>query len=265
MCRMVREARHEILLVSDSDVRVNPGFIHELVAPFASPRVGGVTCLYKGLTDGSLAADIEALGNSADFAPGVLVARLMGDLDFMLGAVMVTTQEQLAAIGGFEALVNHLADDYELGHRIASNGCQVQLSSHPVSIVYPAQSLGDAFRHQLRWNLAIRCSRPGGHLGLLFTQGLPWALLAAAIAPNAKIAVAYLAGYVALRIAMAWRVGVCGMRDNLVRQKLWLLPLRDAFAFIVWICSFFPQRVHWRGQEFYIRDKRLVPSPSRHS
>ena len=91
MCRMVREARHEILLVSDSDVRVNPGFIHELVAPFASPRVGGVTCLYKGLTDGSLAADIEALGNSADFAPGVLVARLMGDLDFMLGAVMVTT------------------------------------------------------------------------------------------------------------------------------------------------------------------------------
>jgi ceramide glucosyltransferase len=265
MCRMVREARYDVLLVSDSDVRVEPAFLRDVVAPFANLQVGGVTCLYKGLTDGSLAADIEALGNSADFAPGVLVARLMGDLDFMLGAVMATTKERLAEIGGFEGLVDHLSDDYELGNRIAANGYRVELSRHPVSIVYPHQNLTDTFRHQLRWNLTIRCSRPGGHLGLLFTQGLPWALLAAAIAPSAKIGVGYLAGYAILRTAMAWKAGVSGMRDTLVRRKLWMLPLRDAFAFIVWVLSFFPQRIHWRGQEFYIRDKRLVPAPPRHS
>jgi ceramide glucosyltransferase len=94
---------------------------------------------------------------------------------------------------------------------------------------------------------------------------LPWALLAAAIAPSAKIGVGYLAGYAILRTAMAWKAGVSGMRDTLVRRKLWMLPLRDAFAFIVWVLSFFPQRIHWRGQEFYIRDKRLVPAPPRHS
>jgi ceramide glucosyltransferase len=265
MCRMVREARYDVLLVSDSDVRVEPAFLRDVVAPFANLQVGGVTCLYKGLTDGSLAADIEALGNSADFAPGVLVARLMGDLDFMLGAVMATTKERLAEIGGFEGLVDHLSDDYELGNRIAANGYRVELSRHPVSIVYPHQNLTDTFRHQLRWNLTIRCSRPSGHLGLLFTQGLPWALLAAAIAPSAKIGVGYLAGYAILRTAMAWKAGVSGMRDTLVRRKLWMLPLRDAFAFIVWVLSFFPQRIHWRGQEFYIRDKRLVPAPPRHS
>ena len=265
MCRMVREARYDLLLVSDSDVRVEPGFLRDVVAPFANPRVGGVTCLYKGLTGGSLAADIEALGNSADFAPSVLVARLMGDLDFMLGAVMATTKKRLAEIGGFEGLVDHLSDDYELGNRIAANRHRVELSRYPVSIVYPHQNLTDTFRHQLRWNLTIRCSRPGGHLGLLFTQGLPWALLAATIAPSAKIGLGYLAGYVILRTAMAWEVGVSGMHDALLRRKWWMLPLRDAFAFIVWLLSFFPQRIYWRGQEFYIRDKRLVPAPPRHS
>jgi ceramide glucosyltransferase len=265
LCRMVREARYDILLVSDSDVRVEPGFLHKLVAPFANPQVGGVTCLYKGLTDRSVPAQIEALGNSADFAAGVLVAWLLGEVNFMLGAVMVTTKKKLAAIGGFEALVDHLSDDYELGNRIAAHGYRVELSRCPVAVVYPRQSLSDAFRHQLRWNLTIRCSRPGGHFGLLFTQGLPWAILAAAVAPTRKVAVAYLAGYAILRMAMAWRVGVAGMNDRLVRRKMWMLPLRDAFAFATWAFSFFPQRIHWRGQQFYIRDKRLVPAPPRHT
>ncbi len=264
LCSMAREARHEILLVSDSDVRVEPEFLREVVAPFANPQVGGVTCLYKGLTDASFGSQMEALGNSADFAPGVLVAWLMGGLDFMLGAVMVTTKKQVAGIGGFEILADHLSDDYELGNRIVANGYRVELSREPVCVVYPRQNFFDAFRHQLRWNLTVRCSRPGGHFGLVFTQGLPWAILAAAIAPNEKLAGAYLAGYAILRTAMAWRVGVSGMRDALVRRRIWMLPLRDAFAFVVWLLSFFPQRIHWRGQEFYVRDKRLVPVPSRH-
>jgi ceramide glucosyltransferase len=263
LCRMAREARHDVVLVSDSDVRVEADFLRAVVALLRDHQVGGVTCLYRGLTDASVCADLEALGNSTDFAPGVLVARLFGGIDFMLGAVMVTTKEHLAEIGGFEALADYFCDDYELGNRIAARGYRVELSGFPVSIVYPRQTLAEAFRHQIRWNLSIRYSRPWGHLGLIFSQGLPWALLAAALAPSAAVAAGYLAAYAALRAGLALVVGAWGMRDSLAWRRMWLLPLRDAFAFVVWIASFFPQRIHWRHREFYVREKRLVPVPPR--
>jgi ceramide glucosyltransferase len=263
LCRMVRAAAHEIVVVSDSDVRVGPGYLRAIAAPFRDPKVGAVTCLYRGLTEGSLAANLEAIGNSTDFTAGVLVAWLLGDVDFTLGATMATNKTRLAEIGGFESLVDHFSDDYELGNRIAACGYRVQLSTFPVGIVYPAQTLGAAFRHQLRWNLSIRYSRPAGHLGLLFTQGLPLALLAAVFAPSAAWAVALMVGYLALRGASAWIVGVWGMRDGLLRRKMELLPLRDLFAFVIWVVSFFPQRIHWRGREFYVREKRLVVAGTR--
>jgi ceramide glucosyltransferase len=266
LSRMAREARYDALIVTDSDVRVDPGFLRAIVAPFRNPKVGGVTCLYRGLTDGSFAADLEALGNSADFAPGVLVAWLGGGrrLDFMLGAVMATTKPRLAEIGGFEALADYLCDDYELGHRIAAGGHRVELSPFPVAIDYPRQTLGEAFRHQLRWNLAIRYSRPWGHLGLVFTQGLVWALAGILLGRTWLAIFAFAAAYLLLRSEMALSVGARGMRDDLVRRKQWMLPLRDAFAFVVWLASFFPQRIHWRDQQFYVRKKRLVPVPTRH-
>jgi ceramide glucosyltransferase len=263
LCRLVAEARHEIVLICDSDVRVDPDFLRGFVQHFQNPEVGGVTCLYKGLTDGSIASDLEALGNSTDFAPGVLVAWLLGDIDFMLGAVMATTKQQLAAIGGFESLVNYLSDDYELGNRIAKAGRRVELSRFPVAIVYPHQKLAQALRHQLRWNMTVRCSRPWGHFGLIFSQGLPWAIVAAALAPHRWIAAAYLAAYCALRFCVAWFVGGGLMEDTTARKRMWLVPLRDAMAFFIWLWSFFPQRIHWRGQDFYIRDKQLVPVASR--
>ncbi len=258
LCRLVREAQHEIVVLSDSDVRVEPRYLLAIAAPFRDPEVGAVTCLYRGLTDGSLAANLEALGNSTDFTAGVLVAWLLGDVDFTLGATMATTKARLAEIGGFESLVDHFSDDYELGNRIASQGHRVELSTFPVSIVYPHQTLGDAFRHQLRWNLSIRYSRPAGHFGLIFTQGLPLAILAAIAAPSAAWAVSLIIGYLVLRGLSAWVIGVWGMRDPLLRRRMESLPLRDAFAFVVWLASFFPQRIHWRGQQFYVRDKRLV-------
>lgn len=263
LCRMAREARNEILAVSDSDARVEPEYLRAIAAPFRDPAVGAVTCLYRGLTDGSLAANLEAIGNSTDFTAGVLVAWLFAPVNFTLGATMATTKERLAEIGGFESLVDHFSDDYELGNRVAARGHRVELSTFPVSIVYPDQTLADAFRHQLRWNVSIRFSRPAGHLGLIFTQALPLALLAAIFAPSAAWAVSLLAGYLLLRGTSAWVVGVYGMRDGGVRRHMELLPLRDAFAFIVWLASFFPQRIHWRGREFYVRDKRLVPTAPR--
>lgn len=263
LCRMVGAATHQILVVSDSDVRVSPQYLRAIAAPFRDPKIGAVTCLYRGLSDGSLAANLEAVGNSTDFTAGVLVAWLLGDVNFTLGATMATTKTRLAEIGGFESLVDHFSDDYELGNRIAARGHRVELSTFPVSIVYPQQTLGDAFRHQLRWNLSIRYSRPAGHLGLIFTQGLPLALLAAVFAPSAGWAVGFVLGYLVLRGVSAWIIGVWGMGDALLRQKMELLPLRDAFAFVVWVASFLPQRIHWRGREFYVREKRLVSTEPR--
>jgi ceramide glucosyltransferase len=262
LCRMVREARHEIVIVTDSDVRVDPGFLRAIARAFRDPEVGGVTCLYRGLTYGSFAAGLEAMGNSTDFAAGVLVNWLGGKIDFMLGAIMATTKKNLAEIGGFESLVDYFCDDFELGNRIARNGHHIELSTFPVSIVYPRETLLEAFRHQVRWNLSIRYSRGAGHLGLIFTQGLPWTILAALVAPSATIALAYVAAYVVLRSEMARSVGVWGMQDRALRAKLALLPVRDAFAFVVWLASFFPQRIRWRDKEFHVRNRRLVPSAS---
>jgi ceramide glucosyltransferase len=233
------------------------------VAPFQDARVGGVTCLYRGLTDNSLAADLEAIGNSTDFAAGVLVSWVFSEVNFMLGATMAVRKTVLAEIGGFESMVDYFSDDYELGNRIATNGHRVALIPHPVAIVYPRQTMRDAFHHQLRWNLSIRFSRPAGHLGLIFTQGLPLAILAAICAPSIGWAVGVLAGYIILRRISAWKIGVAGMKDANLRNKMELLLLRDAFAFVVWVTSFFPRQVLWRGKEFQVRDKRLVPVENR--
>ncbi len=258
LCRLAREAKFEIVIVSDSDVRVEPGHLRAVVAPFADSQVGGVTTLYRGLTDGSFAANLEALGNSTDFAAGVLVSWLLADVNFMLGATMAVRKTCLDQIGGFESMVDYFSDDYELGNRIAAKGHRVELIPHTVAIVYPHQTLKEAFLHQLRWNLSIRFSRPAGHLGLIFTQALPLAILGAICAPSAAWAVALLAAYFVLRVAVGWKIGVSGMKDQNLRGKLELLPLRDIFAFAVWLVSFFPRNILWRGKRFRVRDKRLV-------
>ncbi|MFZ0641469.1 MAG: bacteriohopanetetrol glucosamine biosynthesis glycosyltransferase HpnI [Candidatus Acidiferrales bacterium] len=260
LCRMVREAKHEILIISDSDIRVAPGYLYAVAAPFADPKVGAVTCLYRGITDGSLVSEMEALGNTSDFDAGVLSAWQLGGVDFTLGATMATTKTRLAQIGGFEALVDHFSDDYELGHRIAALGYRVEVTTFPVFTVFPSQTLSQCFRHQVRWTLTMKHSQPWGHFSLIFTHGLPWAILAAAIAPSWPIAAFYLAGYVVLRGLMAWTVGVWGVGDTMLRRKMYLVPLRDAFAFTVWLTSFFKRRIEWRGAEYYIVNKRLVPA-----
>lgn len=260
LCRMVREAQHEILIISDSDIRVAPGYLYAVAAPFADPNVGAVTCLYRGITDGSLVSEMEALGNTSDFDAGVLSAWQLGGVDFTLGATMATTKTRLAQIGGFEALVDHFSDDYELGHRIAVLGYRVEVTTFPVFTVFPNQTLAQCFRHQVRWTLTMKHSRPWGHFSLIFTHGLPWTILAAAIAPSVGIAAFYVAGYVVLRSLMAWTVGVWGVQDPILRRKFYLVPVRDAFAFAVWLTSFFKRRIEWRGAQYYIVDKRLVPA-----
>jgi ceramide glucosyltransferase len=259
LCRMAREARYELLLIGDSDIRVAPDFLRRAVAPLQDPAVAATTCLYLGIVEPQLGAELEALGAVGDFYAGVLVSRCVEGVKFALGAAILTSRARIAEIGGLETLADCFLDDYELGKRIAARGYRIELAPCAVWTMYPAQSLSDFLAHQMRWLLAVRHARPGGHLGLLFAQGLPWVLAAALLASSGLVAAAYLGGYLLLRLAMAWTVGVWGLKDDLVRRRWWLLPLRDAIWFVVWLGSFFCNRIRWRGMMFEVREGRLVP------
>ena len=255
---LAREAHHEILVLTDGDVRVGPNYLREVIAPFADATTGAVTSFYRGIAEKSLGAELEAIGASSDFFAGVLVAEWMEGMKFALGASIVTTKQWVVKIGGFEAIANMHSDDYELGCRIAKAGGQVILSREPVWTMYPTQTARGFWSHQVRWARTVRLCRPISYLGLIFTHGLPWALLAAAIAPAKWIAAAYLLAYLVLRMAMSWTVGVWGVGDEVLRRKLWLVPLRDAIYFAVWLASFVSNRIRWSGEDFTMEKGQMV-------
>jgi len=259
---LAREARHEILVQSDGDVRVGPHYLREVVAPFHDPSVGVVSCLYRGIAQDNLWAQLEAVGAASDFMAGALVAGWKEGVTFALGASVTTTKSWLAKIGGYEALANLLADDYEIGNRMYKVGAKVLLSREPVWTMYPAQTARGFWEHQVRWARTIRLVRPASFFGLLFTHGLPLALLAAAVAPAAWISAAYLLAYLVLRFLMAWVVGVWGLQDAVLRRKLWLVPLRDLLHFAVWLAAFTSHRIKWGGHEYELRDGQMIePQP----
>jgi ceramide glucosyltransferase len=259
LTRLAKEAQHDVLVLTDGDVRVGPHFLREVVAPFADKKIGAVTSFYRGVAEKNLGAEIEAVGASSDFFAGVLMAGWTEGISFALGASIATTKEWLGKMGGFAAIADALADDYELGHRIAKAGGEVVLSRETVWTMYPAQTLRSFWDHQVRWARTVRLCRPLPYVGLLFTQGLPWTVLAMLIAPANWIAIAYLLAYFILRFMMAWTVGVWGVRDEVLRRKLWLLPLRDAIHFVVWLASFASNHIRWGDLEYAIREGRMVP------
>lgn len=259
LCRLAREARHDLLVINDSDVRVDPGYLKAVVAPFRDPHVGAVTCMFRGRVNDGLGSQLEAVGNASEFFAGVLTAWQLEGMAFTLGATMAVTRCALDDIGGFEALADFHADDYELGKRIAARGYRVELSRHTVWIVYPAQTVAEYLKHGLRWAIGLRHIRPGGHLGTLFTHGLPWSFAAAAVAPSSALAAAYIGAYVGLRFLMAWVVGIWGLKDPVLKEKWWLIPVRDLCAFLVWVASFGSNQIIWRGAAYTISEGRLVP------
>jgi ceramide glucosyltransferase len=259
LCRLVREARHDLLVITDSDVRVEPGYLRRVAAMFRDPKVGGVTALYRGIDNLQFVAAMDCVGSSAAFCGAALVARELEGVKFMMGSTMATTKRHLVEIGGFEQMVDLHSDDYELGRRIAERGYLIELLPEPVWMAFPSQTLGTYLRHELRWAIGIRNIRPGGHFGMLFTHGLPWAIAAAFVAPSAAIAAAYLGAYFVLRFAMAWAVGVWGLRDPVLQRRFWLLPVRDLLSFLVWLASFVMNRIEWRGAAFTLEKGRMVP------
>jgi len=259
LAQMLPAARHQFLLVNDSDIRVAPDYLRNVVMPLADDSVGLVTCLYRGIASPTIGSKLEALGISTDFVPGVLSARFLErGLHFGLGSTLAFRRSDLQAIGGFETLLNYLADDYELGHRIAALGKQVELSATIVSTFLPAYSLRQFLQHQLRWSRTIRDARRWGYAGLLFTFGLPWTLLTLLAAGGAPWAWALFAMMLAVRLAVGFVSAILVLNDQQFFRYAYLLPLRDLLAPCIWVASFMGRRIHWRGEVFDLKDGRLT-------
>ena len=258
--QMLPTARCQYLLINDSDIRVERDYLRRVIVPLLDDEgVGMVTCLYRGVAASTMGSQLESLGISTDFCPGVLVARqLEGGLQFGLGSTLAIRRVDLEKIGGFGSIVDFLADDYELGRRIGDLGFKVVLSDVIVETHLPAYDLRGFFAHQLRWARGVRDSRTGGYIGLVSTYGLMWGLVALIASRAAPWAWAVLAGTFLLRSAMALTVGQFVLEDRQFLRHLWLLPIRDLIATGVWVASFTGHTVTWRGDRFELKNGRLI-------
>jgi ceramide glucosyltransferase len=265
LAQMLPEARHDILLVNDSDIRVAPDYLQQVVAPLADAQIGLVTCLYRAKPARTLGSRLEALGIGTDFVPGVLTARLIEKgLHFGLGSTLAFRRHDLASIGGFESILDYLADDYELGRRIAATGKRVELSPATVATFLPAYTLRQFWQHQLRWSRTIRDARPGGYLGLILTFGLPWALATLIASRGATWAWALFAVTFSARLLVGVGTAITVLHDRQVLRDIFLLPVRDLLAPFVWAAGLVGNRIHWRGDDFHLKDGRLskIPPPN---
>jgi len=258
LVQMLPEARYEHLIVNDSDIRVEPYYLRRVQAPLADPAVGLVTCLYRGVPNETLGSRLESLGIGTDFAAGVLVARQIEGVKFGLGSTLAFRRRDLEALGGFEALLDYLADDYQLGKRIASLGLKVELSEVVVETFLPRYSIRGFIDHQLRWARTVRDSRFWGYMGLGTTFGLVWAVLGLIFSGGAAWTWEILLATAAMRIAVAISVGGSVLCDRQIFRLLGLIPLRDLLAFAVWLVSFAGHTVSWRGDSFRLRDGKLA-------
>ena len=259
LAQMLPAARHEILLVNDSDIRVSQDYLSKVTAPLALDSVGLVTCLYRAVAAPTLGSRLEALSISTDFVPGVLSARLLETgLHFGLGSTLVFRRREIESIGGFESLLDYLADDYELGRRIAAKGKKVELSAATVTTFLPAYTMVEFVRHQLRWSRTIRDARRGGYIGLVFTFGLPWALLTLWAARGAAWSWALLGATLIARCAVGIFTATAILGDWQAVRNIALLPLRDLIAPFLWAVGLAGSRIYWRGSVFILKDGRLT-------
>jgi ceramide glucosyltransferase len=263
LAQMLPVARYEHLIVNDSDIQVERDYLRRVMQPFVNEsssdkRVGMVTCLYRGMPERTLGSRIESLGIATDFCAGVLVARqIEGGLHLGLGSTLAFRRHDLERAGGFQSIVDYLADDYELGRRIADLGLRVKLSDVVAETHLPAYSLAEFLSHQMRWARGVRDARLGGYIGLIFTFGFAWSLLNLIAARAAPWSWAVLGEVAVLRFAVALGVGKSVLQQRELISDLWLLPLRDLIAVFVWIVSFFGHTVTWRGDRFELKNGKL--------
>ncbi|MFY9912250.1 MAG: glycosyltransferase [Candidatus Sulfotelmatobacter sp.] len=259
LAHLVSEAQNEIVVISDSDVRVRPDYLRTVVAPLADDKVGAVTCFYVPIEDKTFTDNLQTIGMFSDFYAGILVARQLDGVKFALGPTIATTRTALASFGGYQAIQFRPADDLLVGRLIAEQGYKVELSHFTISTVADYASMSALLHKRMRWVVVMRHMRPWGHLGLLLTQGLPWCLAAIAAYPSVAVALGYFGTYLFLRIAMTWAVGVWGLKQNSLWKKFALIPVWDTVAFSIWLVSFGRNSIRWRDGQYYIRNGQLVP------
>jgi ceramide glucosyltransferase len=263
LVRLVEEAAHEIVVISDSDVRARPDYLRRVVAPLRDAQTGAVTCFYVTVQERTFADHLQTAGMISDFYAGVLVAWELDGIKFALGPTIATSRACLARFGGYAALENGPGDDLLVGRLIAEQGREVVLLPYAIETVADYDSLSALLQKRLRWIVVMRHMRPWGHLGLLLTYGLPWSIVAVAMHPSVVVAAAYFGTYILLRALMTWTIGVNGLQQPRFGKQIPLIPLWDAVAFGIWLVSFLRSSIRWRGADYEIRDGKLVPASRR--
>jgi len=269
LAQLEPHARYDFLLINDSDITVGPHYLERVMASFTQdPRaqphnpqpVGLVTALYRGHARGGLASRLEALGIATDFQAGVLLSKMIeGGMRYGLGSTLAIRREALDMVGGLAPLVDYLADDYELGARVAQAGYRVELCAEVVETAIAAYGWRGFVDHQLRWARTVRDARPWGYAGLLFTHGLALALLNMLASGLSPLSLWLLGLSFFLRLAVAMMVGAEVLGDHQVLPNLWLLPLRDAVAMGIWVAGFAGNTIVWRGERFVVKGGKLGP------
>jgi ceramide glucosyltransferase len=261
LVRLTAEAKYETVILSDSDVRVQPDYLRVMVAKLEDPQVGAVTCFYVPIEEQekTFAERLQEVGMLSDFYAGILVAKQLDGVKFALGPSIATTKKHLAGFGGYAAIEKRPADDLLVGRLIAEQGYRVELLRYSVLTVADFQTLRDLFLKRLRWTVVMRYMRPWGHLGLVFTLGLPWALVAIAVAPSLGVASAYLGAYFVFRAGIAEVIGSWGLKQPDVYKKLCMIPIWDLLAACIWLASFTRNQIRWRDGYYRIVEGELIP------
>ena len=251
---MEAHAAHEILVISDSDVRVAADYLRSVALPFADPNVGGMCCLYRGVAvEGGLWARLEAVGMSVEMSAGVLAARLMEGMQFTLGPTMAFRRETIRRMGGFKVTADYCSDDFILGNETYKLGQTVVLSHHSIDHMVLHSGLMGSLKHQVRWMKSTRCSRPKGHFGTALTFSMPFGLLALAACAwlgKPMWGLGLFAFAIATRLALSIGVGRLVVHDTSWFGLLVLYPIRDLMGFCFWAASYTGRRILWRGRVF---------------
>ncbi len=258
LVRLTNEAKYDLFVITDSDVRVRQDYLRTVVAPFRDERVGAATCLYASAHVRSLAERLQSIGMTSDFFASVMVACKLDGVNFTFGQTIVTTRKAVQSWGGYPVLEDRPADDLYVGKLAGEQGFEVKLLPYVVETVADFGSFGELMHKRLRWATVQRLMRPWGHMGLIFTFGLPWAITAAVTVPTTAVIAGYFGGYAACRVAMAAMIGSWGMKQHGTWKKIPLIPVWDLTAFAIWLVSFTRRTIRWRGVDYLMRDGKFV-------
>ena len=257
LARLTNEASHDLFIITDGDVRVEPDYLRSVVGIFENPKFGAATCLYASEAKTFLQR-VQSISMTSDFFAGIIVAWKLDGVKFTLAQTILTTRRNVSGFGGYPAIGDRPADDLYIGRLAAEQGLETKLLPYVVETVPDFESLNQLLRKRVRWMTVMRHMRPIGHFGLLFTFGLPWTLAVLAVHPTVATAFGYLGAYLFLRVLLTWFIGIRGMKQKGLWRNMVLIPLWDLMAFGIWLASFTQTTIRWRGIDYHLQNGKLT-------